>query len=190
MPRQGVFQQMVWSPDGLRLCGTTNIAGRDWNVVTIDLATRRLASLSRLFNCTPDWFQTAADRVVFCHRNPALGKPSRGKQYGSTVLMQARADGRRRSLLYADYNSHAYFGCLSPDDKYLVFSTDPEDGLIVGAMHVIRMSDTPIVRPGFKALEEMYPEASRGPVLDLKLKNGTPLRGFEPQWTAAEIGGN
>ncbi len=39
LPSQGMFQQMFWSPDGRRLIGTANLAGRSWNVVSIDLET-------------------------------------------------------------------------------------------------------------------------------------------------------
>ena len=40
LPRQGIFQQLFWSPDGKRLCGTANLNGQDWNIVSIDLEHR------------------------------------------------------------------------------------------------------------------------------------------------------
>ena len=111
--------------------------------------------------------------------------------YGFTVLMQATADGKSRTLVYGALGKHVYFGCTSPDGKYAVFADDPADGLIVGEMRLVRMADTPIVapKPPFPELKERYPDAKEGPVLDLKLPNGTPLRGFEPHWTYAELGG-
>ena len=39
MPRQGIFQQMFWSPDGKRLCGTANLNGQDWNILSLELET-------------------------------------------------------------------------------------------------------------------------------------------------------
>ena len=33
MPCQGIYQQMYWSGDGKRVCGTANMAGRSWNIV-------------------------------------------------------------------------------------------------------------------------------------------------------------
>ena len=37
MPRKGIFQQLFWSGDGQRLCGTANLNGQDWNIITVDL---------------------------------------------------------------------------------------------------------------------------------------------------------
>jgi Tol biopolymer transport system component len=191
MPRQGIFQQLFWSPDGKRLVGTANVAGQQWNIVAIDLATQKLTLLSRALNCTPDWFQNDSARVIYSNRTPGI-TPRLGPQvndYGFTVLMQAKADGSSRTLVYGRLNKHVYFGCTSPDGKYAIFGDDPQDGLIVGEMHVVRLADTPIVAPAppFPELKERYPDAKAGPVLDLKLPGGEPLRGFEPHWTAREI---
>lgn len=194
MPCQGIFQQLFWSPDGERLCGTANIAGRNWNIVSIVLESQKLTLLSRSLNCTPDWFQNDPNRVIYSNRTPGLtsrlGEST--DKYGFTILMQATADGKSRKLVYGRLLKHVYFGCTSPDGKYVVFCDDPHDGLVVGEMHLIRISDTPMVAPDppFPELKEMYPDAREGPVLDLKLPNGTPLRGFEPHWTSAEIGQN
>src|ERR1019366_2957403 len=65
LPSRGVFQQLFWSPDGKRLCGTANFNGQDWNVVSIDLATGRETLLTRSLNCTPDWFQRDPNRVIY-----------------------------------------------------------------------------------------------------------------------------
>jgi len=187
MPRQGIFQQMFWSPDGRRLCGTANVQGRDWNVVSVELATQKLTVLTTDFNCTPDWFRTDANRVICSWRHPRLGAQSRGQAYGSTNLMQATADGKGRTLVYGDYDTHSYFSCLSPDDQYVVFATHPSDGGVSGDLHILRLKDTPIVTPGFDALKALYPNAKTGPVLDLKLKSGGLIRGFEPHWTYADV---
>ncbi len=193
MPNQGIYQQLSWSPDGKRLCGTANIAGQQWNIVSIAVETQKLTLLTRALNCTPDWFQNDPNRVIYSNRTPGM-TPRLGpgvNNYGFTVLMQATADGKSRTLVYGALGRHVYFGCTSPDGKYAVFADDPHDGLIVGEMRLVRMADTPIVapKPPFPELKERYPNAKDGPVLDLKLPNGTPLRGFEPHWTYAEIGG-
>ena len=192
MPRQGIFQQLFWSPDGKRLCGTANVRGQQWNVVSIDLASQKLTLLTRMLNCTPDWFQNDPRRVIYSNRTPGLTPRlgGRASRYGFTVLMQATADGRRRRLVYGRLWRHVYFGCTSPDGTYAIFSDDPNDGLVVGEMHVLRMADTPIVapQPPFPELKERCPNAKDGPVLDLALPNGVPLRGFEPHWTHADIG--
>ncbi|MGB2823813.1 MAG: hypothetical protein WBF17_22735 [Phycisphaerae bacterium] len=191
MPRQGIFQQMFWSPDGKRLAGTANIGGRNWNILSIDIATGKATVLSRAMNCTPDWFQKDATRVIHSNRTPNMTTrlDRQANAYGFTVLMQATADGRSRTLVYGRLWKHVYFGCTSTDDEYVIFSDDPADGLVVGEMHLVRLSDTPIVapEPPFPELKERYPGAKEGPVLDLKLPNGVPLRGFEPHWTYARI---
>ncbi len=187
IPSQGVFQQVFWSPDGKRLVGTANVARRNWNVVSLEIATGKMTLLTRALNCTPDWFQGDAQRVIYSNRNPAL---FRGEydNYGLTMLMWASADGKTRKLIYGNAGRHCYFGCTSPDDKYVVFSDDAHDGLVVGEMHVIRMDDTPIIPEGIKKIRLLHPGWKEGPVLDLKSRDNVPLRGFEPHWTFAKIG--
>lgn len=192
MPRRGIFQQLFWSPDGKRLVGTANVRGRQWNILGMDIATGRTTLLSRVQNCTPDFFQKDSSRVIYSNRTPGM-TPRLGvrtNRYGFTVLMQATTDGKSRTLIYGRLWRHVYFGCTSPDDRYVIFSDDPQDGLIVGEMHLVRLADTPIVapEPAFPELKQRYPGAAAGPVLDLKLPNRTALRGFEPHWTYAEVG--
>jgi hypothetical protein len=192
MSRQGIFQQLFWSPDGKRLCGTANVAGRQWNVVSIEIETQKLTLLSRAYNCTPDWFQNDSMRVIHSNRTPGM-TPRLGPEanrYGFTILMQATADGKSRTLVYGRLWKHVYFGCTSPDGTYAIFADDPNDGLLVGEMHLVRLADTPIVapKPPFPELKQRYPNAKDGPVLDLRLPGGAPLRGFEPHWTYAEVG--
>jgi Tol biopolymer transport system component len=193
-PSQGIHQQLYWSGDGKRVCGTANVAGRSWNILAVDLESRKLTLLSRggVGSCTPDWFQGDPGRVIYSHRiagiTPRLGESVNG--YGFTMLMQATADGKKRALVYGRLLRHVYFGCTSPDDKYVVFVDHPSDGPVVSDMHVIRLADTPMVAadPPFPELKELHPEAKDGPVLDLRLPGGRALCGFEPHWTYAEIG--
>jgi len=179
LPNSGIFQQLFWSPDGRRLCGTANVAGQDWNILSIELASGRPTLLSRELNCTPDWFHDS-QRVIYSNRRPGLADG-----YGFTMLMQASVDGTQRTLVYAERGRHVYFGCLSPDDKYVIFSLLPQDGGIEAPMALIRMSDTPIIvggARGYPELEALYPGSKKGPVLRL----GNVPEGFEPHWTAAD----
>jgi Tol biopolymer transport system component len=178
LPSRGVFQQLFWSPDGKRLCGTANFNGQDWNVVSIDLATGRETLLTRSLNCTPDWFQGDPDRVIYSSRIPGLGS-----EYGWTMLMQANADGKSRTLVCGERGRHLYYGCTSPDDKYVIYSRPDSDGGTDANMAIIRLADTPIIVPDdYVQLRSLYPNAKNGPVLHL------PQAGFEPHWTYAEIG--
>lgn len=177
LPRNGIYQQLFWSPDGKRLCGTANLPGRPWNIISVDLATGKATLLSRTLNCTPDWFQHNPLRVLYSNRTPGLATG-----YGFTMLMQATADGKNRKLVYGEYGRHIYYGCTSPDDKYVVFSRPENDGGIDGPLALVRLADTPMVVPaGYADLRELYPDARQGPVLEL------PCSGFEPHWTYAEI---
>ena len=176
-PRQGIFQQLFWSPDGKRLCGTANQQGRDWNIVALDVESGKATLLSRNLCCTPDWFQTDSNRVIYSCRQPGLGH-----DYGWTMLMEATADGQGRTLLYGERGRHIYYGGLSPDDRYVVFSVPESDGGTDAPMAIIRRADAPIVVPAdYKELQALYPAAKSGPVLRLAQP------GFEPQWTYAEL---
>ena len=178
MPRYGIFQQLFWSPDGKRLCGTANLNGQDWNIVSIDLATGKEMLLSRALNCTPDWFQGDTNRVIYSNRTPGLGS-----EYGWTMLMQATADGQSRNLICGERGRHLYYGCTSPDDKYVIFARPTSDGGTDAAMAIIRLADTPIIVPDdYAELRSLYPNAKSGPVLRLQ------RAGFEPHWTYEEIG--
>jgi hypothetical protein len=180
MPRQGVFQQLFWSPDGKRLCGTANLNGQDWNIVSIDLSTGKEELLSRVLNCTPDWFQGDPNRVIYSNRTPGLAS-----DYGWTMLMQATADGKSRTLVCGERGRHLYFACTSPDDKYVIFSRPESDGATDAKMAIVRLADTPIIVPDdYAALRSLYPNAKSGPIFHLE------QAGFEPHWTYTEIGGN
>ncbi len=178
MPRQGIFQQLFWSSDGKRLCGTANLNGQDWNILAIDVETGRATLLTRALNCTPDWFQADPARVIYSNRTPGLGS-----EYGWTMLMQAAADGKSRTLLYGERGRHIYYGCTSPDDAYVIFSTPPADGRMEDQMVIVRLADTPIIPGDYKELKALYPGAKQGPAFRLK------ETGFEPHWTYADVGG-
>jgi len=178
LPRQGIFQQLFWSPDGTRLCGTANLNGQDWNIVSIEIATGRETLLTRALNCTPDWFQGDPNRVIYSSRVPGLAS-----EYGFTMLMQATVDGKSRTLICGERGRHLYYGCTSPDDKYVIFSRPEADGGTDASMAIVRLVDTPIIVPdSYEQLRSLYPHAKSGPVLRL------PQAGFEPHWTYAEIG--
>ncbi len=180
LPRQGIFQQMYWSPDGRRLCGTANLRGQDWNIISVDLTTGQSTLLTRALNCTPDWFQGDSTRVVYSHRTPGLGS-----EYGWTMLMQATADGKSRTLIYGERGRHIYYGCTSPDGRYVIFSLPESDGGTDAHMAIVRLADTPIVVPeDYAPLRSLYPGAKSGPVLRMA------HRGFEPHWTYADLGGD
>ncbi len=63
------------------------------------------------------------------------------------MLMQAAADGKSRTLIYGEKDRHVYYGCTSPDDKYVVFSTPACDGGLNGPMALVGLADTPMVVP-------------------------------------------
>jgi Tol biopolymer transport system component len=177
LPSRGIFQQMFWSPDGKRLCGTANLNGQDWNIVSIDLATGAETLLTRTLNCTPDWFQGDTNRVIYSNRTPGLGS-----DYGWTMLMQATADGQSRTLICGERGRHLSSGCPSPDDKSVIFADPASDGGTDANMAIVRLLDTPIVVPDdYAQLRALYPGAKSGPILRLQ------QAGFEPHWTSAEI---
>jgi len=180
VPRFGVFQQLYWSPDGKRLSGCANVDGADWNIVDIELATQKVTLVSRDLNCTPDYFHDNK-HIIHSHRQPGLADG-----YGFTMIMQASVDGKERKLVYGERNKHVYWSCVSPDDKYAIFSIFPDDNGIDGEMAIVRLADTPMVVSStvpYKELEELYPGAKHGPVLHLT----HILKGFEQHWTAVDI---
>jgi Tol biopolymer transport system component len=178
LPSRGMFQQMFWSPDGKRVCGTANLSGQNWNIVSLDLAAGQTTLLTRALNCTPDWFQGDPNRVIYSCRMPGLAT-----EYGWTMLMQATADGKSRTLICGERGRHLYYGCTSPDDKYVIFAEPESDGGMDANMAIVRLADTPIIVPeDYVELRALYPKANRGPILRLR------QAGFEPHWTYAEIG--
>jgi Tol biopolymer transport system component len=196
MPSQGIFQQMSWSPDGKKLCGTATVNGVQWIIIALDIETQKTTVLSKHMNCTPNWFKDGSGIVNSC-RNTAWGKKGgNGDPYGNTVLVQATADGKPPALLYADIDVHVYNGFMSPDDKYVAFNTGMSEGGTAGdpkkerSFLIVRRADTPIIQPGFEELLKLNPSAKTGPVLRPRFSNGDPLVTvyLAGDWTYAEIG--
>ena len=192
MPRQGIFQQLGWSPDGKEFCGTANIAGQDWNIVTIGVESGKLTLISRVLNCTPDWFPDSRG-CIYSHRNPSLVSDDAGTEkkignapnYSWTMIMMADREGKDRKLVVAEQYRHLYFACLSPDNKYVIYCRPEKDGSLTGQMAVIRLADTPIIDGSWRAVEKQYAKnAKKGPILHLDLPAS-----FHPNWTYARIGG-
>jgi hypothetical protein len=178
-PRAGIFQQCFWSPDGKRVCGTANLQGQDWKILSLELETGKATLVSRNLSCTPDWFQKDPNRVAYSCRVPGVEN-----DYGWTMLVQGAADGKERRLIYGERGKHIYFGCTSPDDRYVIFSAPTDDGGVDAEMALVRLADTPIVAPAsYQSLQALYPEAKHGPVLHLG------RAGFEPHWTYAPLEG-
>jgi len=186
MPRQGIFWQLGWSPDGEEFCGTANLKGQDWNVVTYGVDSGKLTLISRVLNCTPDWFPDSR-RCIFSHRNPGLAADESSKETeGSfTMLMMADRGGKDRKLVVAEQYKHLYFACVSPDNRYVIYCRLERDSLLTGPMAVIRLADTPLIDGSWHAVEEQYAkDARRGPILHLDLPPA-----FHPTWTYGPLKG-
>jgi hypothetical protein len=144
-------------------------------------------------NCTPDWFPDSRG-CIFSHRNTSLASDDGGAaakkiandpNYSWTMLMMADREGKERKLVVAEQFKHLYFACVSPDNKYVIYSRLDKDGSLAGPMAVIRLADTPIIDGSWMAVEEQYAKhAKRGPILHLDLPPG-----FHPYWTNAKLGG-
>ena len=179
LPRQGIFQQLFWSPDGDWFCGTANVGGERWTIVRLNVNTEKLNVVSKFQNCTPDWFSDSK-RIIFSNR------PGDQEGHGWTQLWMASADGKSRSLVYGEDGRHIYGGALSPDGKYVLFTRSPRDG---GGSErdgapggLMRLSDAPIIAGESKELREKHARSSLGPVLPLPVC-------WEPHWTFAPVGG-
>jgi Tol biopolymer transport system component len=192
MPRQGIFWQLGWSPDGKEFCGTANLAGQEWNVVTYGVESGKLTLISRVLNCTPDWFPDSRG-CIYSHRNPSLASDDGGAakkvgnepNYSWTMIMMADREGKDRKLVVAEQYRHLYFACLSPDNKYVIYCRPEKDGSLTGPMAVIRLADTPIIDGSWRVVEKQYAKnAKRGPIVHLDLPAS-----FNPHWTYARIGG-
>ena len=125
LPRNGVVEQLVWSPDGKWLVGTANGLGPYWNIGRVDAATGAVSAVSETdrYNCTPG---LDARRPKDCVCQGII--PQQG---GWAELWVASGDGRERSMRYAEEGRHVYGACPSPDGKYLVFTRSEKD---LGAM--------------------------------------------------------
>lgn len=163
-PRQGIVEQLVWSPDGKHFIGTANGLGPFWNIGCLDPGTGRIEAVSETerYNCTPDWTPDS-QRIVY----------ARGiipQQPGQAELWVADIDGAQRHRIYAEAGHHLYGACASPDGRHVLFTRSRED---LGRVPEIEMA---IIRwpPAAATNASSIPRLDLGP-------------GWEPHWTAAEI---
>src|SRR5215472_13244298 len=119
MSRQGIFWQLDWSPDGKEFCGTANVEGQEWNIVTYGLESGKVTLISRVLDCTPDWFPDSRG-CIFSHRNPGMASDDGGAtarkvgepnpdSYSWTMIMMADRAGKDRKLVVAEQYKHLYF---------------------------------------------------------------------------------
>ncbi len=96
LPRQGLVQQLIWSPDGELFTGTANGLGPYWNIGCLNMPTGRMQAMSETdrYNCTPDW--TPDSQHVLYARGII---PEKG---GKAELWMASVDGEKPRLLYAE----------------------------------------------------------------------------------------
>lgn len=181
LPRAGVYQQLFASADGKWFCGTGNLQGASWNVVRMNAEDGTINAVHVFQNCTPDWFPDS-ERIIFSSR-PGNQKANDG--YGWTQLWMANGDGTGAGLIYGEEGHHIYGGLVSPDGAYVIFTKTASDGGGAekegGAMHVMRLSDAPMIVGESPELRSLHLNTNDGPVLRI----GT---GWEPHWTYADIG--
>jgi len=177
LPRKGMYQQLVWSPDGKWFCGVSNHFGENWTVARMNVKTGEINAVNKFQNCTPDWFPDSK-RLIFSHR------PGNQKGYGWTQLWVSDGEGENPRMVYGRDGCHIYGGAVSPDGKYILFTACPKDGggsEKTGApMHLMRLADAPTIHGESKALRKIHPNAKNGPMLSLPV-------GWEPTWTYAEL---
>lgn len=181
MPRESVYQQLFWSPDGRYFCGVANHQGAQWTVVRIDVASGAVNAVRTYQNCTPDWCPDS-QRVILSSR-PKDQKVNDG--YGYTQLWIAAGDGGEQRFVYGEEGAHIYGGGMSPDGVYVLFTKSRGDGGGSereggGAMTLMRYADTPAIHGESAEMRAAYPNTVDGPELDLG-------QGWEPHWTFTEI---
>jgi len=178
IPRKGIVQQLVWSPDGKCFVGTANGLGIAWAIGQLNADTGEMNAVSETdrYNCTPDWLGDS-QRIIYS-RGIVPNTP------GWAQLWVAGGNGQDKQLLYAEEGRHIYGGCVSPDGKYILFTRSEED---LGKVHnsqtrmaIIRWDDTPMVGGDIESLRAEYPDARSGPLLDLSW-------GWEPHWTYSDV---
>lgn len=180
-PRQGIYQQLFWSPDGKWFCGVANNQGQSWTVVRMNAESGEVNAVRKFQNCTPDWHPDG-NHIILSSR-PAGQTGAAG--YGYTQLWLVSGDGIEQQLLYGEDGAHIYGGAFSPDGKYILFTKGPKDGSGAengGApMCIIRAADTPMITGESIELRKLHKDTKNGPVLTLETA-------WEPHWTFAEIG--
>ena len=176
LARQGIVQQLVWSPDGKAFVGTANGLGAYWNIGRLAEGGDKINAVSETerYNCTPDWCPDS--------RHILYSRGISPKQDGRAQLWMASDDGEK-TRLYAESGRHIYGACASPNAKYLLFTRSVEDLGAVGksqtTMAVVRWADTPMLGDENPALRRQYPNAKPARWLDLG-------PGWEPHWTYSE----
>jgi len=180
LPRNGIHQQMFWSPDGKWFCGVANHHGASWTVVRMHAETGEMNPVRSFQNCTPDWLPDSK-RIILSSRPD--GQPG-GDGYGYTQLWVVDGEGGNDKLIYGEDGRHIYGGRTSPDGKYVLFTRGEEDGngseKSGAPICVMRMSDAPIIAGESVALRTLHPDTKDGPVLEIG-------RGWEPDWTYTEV---
>jgi hypothetical protein len=177
LPRQGMVQQLVWSPDGKVFAGTANGLGAYWNIGRLADGGGKINAVSETerYNCTPEWHPD--------NRHILYARGIIPKQEGRAQLWMASDDGQDRTMLYAEQGRHIYGACPSPDARYLLFTRSVKDLGAVGksqtTMAVIRWIDTPMLGDDSAALRQQFPNAKPARWLDLG-------PGWEPHWTYNE----
>jgi Tol biopolymer transport system component len=181
LPRRGMAQQLVWSPDGQWFVGTANGLGPYWNIGCLSLKTGLIHAASEVdrYNCTPDWTPDS-QRVVYA-RGIIPGQEARAE------LWQASRDGKERQMLFAEEGRHIYCACFSPDGHYCLFTRSAGDfgdsGNLDGfTLTIMRRRDGPMIGDESASLRKRFPDAKTGPWFDLG-------PGWEPHWTAADLKG-
>ncbi|HEV8544493.1 MAG TPA: hypothetical protein VGR78_19055 [Verrucomicrobiae bacterium] len=177
LPRHGIVQQLIWSPDGKAFVGTANGLGPYWNIARLPAEGGNLNAVSETdrYNCTPDWCPDG--------RHILYARGIIPREEGRAELWMAKDDGSEKKMLYAEAGRHIYGACASPDAKYVLFTRSVEDLGAVGksqtTMAVIRWADTPMLGDQSKDLRQRFPDAKRCRRIDLG-------PGWEPHWTYNE----
>ncbi|MCW5556302.1 MAG: PD40 domain-containing protein [Verrucomicrobiae bacterium] len=181
LPRQGFYQQLIWSPDGKWLVGVANNFATSWSIARMNAETGEVNAVNTGDCCTPDWFP-GSEHVVFSWR-PAGQDTNKGQ--GWTQIWRTQAAGKNPQLVYAKDDRHAYGSFVSPDGKYLLLTGNIEedgDATRGGApMSLMRLSDAPIIEGASPGVRAKHPGANSGPVLELP-------SGWEPCWTFSDLG--
>lgn len=178
LPRQGIVEQLTWSPDGKAFTGTANGLGAYWNIGRLVDGERKINAVSETerYNCTPDWHPDS--------RHILYARGIIPKQDGRAQLWMANDDGRDKTMLYAEEGRHIYGACAAPDAKYLLFTRSVEDLGAVGksqtTMAIVRWADTPMLGQESATLRQQFPDAKPARWLDLG-------PGWEPHWTYSEV---
>ena len=178
LPRKGIVQQLVWSPDGASFAGTANGLGAYWNIGRLDAKTGALNAVSdtERYNCTPDWRPDS--RSILYSRGIVPETP------GYAEIWMASIDGKEKRMVCAEEGRHLYGACSSPDGNYVLFTRSETDlGKVDNSrtrLAIIKLADAPIVVGTAGSPSQRSPGVRRGPILDLSW-------GWEPHWTSANL---